>query len=60
MIAYVGAALVEAGEVPADLRVEIPDLEAALLGLLDGDAYAPPGALARSTCPVSSPDLIGV
>jgi ABC-2 type transport system ATP-binding protein len=60
MIAHVGAALVEAGEVPADLRVEIPDLEAALLGLLDGDAYAPSGALARSTRPVSSPDLIGV
>jgi ABC-2 type transport system ATP-binding protein len=51
MIAYVGAALVEGGEVPVDLRVEIPDLEAALLGLLDGDAALPPGPPPRSTRP---------
>jgi ABC-2 type transport system ATP-binding protein len=35
-IAHVGAALVRAGSVPADLSVEVPDLEAALLRLLDG------------------------
>jgi ABC-2 type transport system ATP-binding protein len=34
-IAHVGAALVRAGEVPADLRVEIPDLEEALVELLE-------------------------
>ena len=37
-IAHVGAWLVRTGRpVPADLRVEIPDLEAALLTLLDND-----------------------
>ncbi len=36
-IAYVGAALVRAGSVPDDLSVEVPDLEAALLTLLDGN-----------------------
>ncbi|HWF74587.1 MAG TPA: ABC transporter ATP-binding protein [Solirubrobacteraceae bacterium] len=35
-IAYVGAALVRGGSVPADLSVAIPSLEDALLGLLDG------------------------
>ena len=36
VIAHVGAWLVDRGEpIPADLRVEIPDLEAALLSLLD-------------------------
>jgi ABC-2 type transport system ATP-binding protein len=35
IIAYVGAILVRRGTVPADLTVEVPDLEAALLGLLD-------------------------
>lgn len=35
-IAHVGAWLVGRGDVPADLRVEVPDLEAALLNLLDG------------------------
>lgn len=40
-IAYVGAELVRRGAVPPDLSVEIPDLEAALLHLLDG---AGPGA----------------
>ena len=36
-IAYVGAELVRLGAVPADLEVELPDLEAALLHLLDAD-----------------------
>jgi ABC-2 type transport system ATP-binding protein len=35
VIAHAGAALVAAGCVPADLRVDVPDLEAALLHLLD-------------------------
>src|SRR5262249_48720021 len=35
IIAYVGAVLVRRGAVPDDLTVEVPDLEAALLGLLD-------------------------
>jgi ABC-2 type transport system ATP-binding protein len=34
-IAHVGAELVRRGEVPADLGVEVPDLETALLHLLD-------------------------
>jgi len=34
-IAHVGAWLVGRGDVPADLRVDVPDLEAALLALLD-------------------------
>lgn len=38
IIAHVGASLVRWGPVPDDLSVEIPDLEDALLGLLDGDA----------------------
>ena len=37
IIAHVGACLVNWGPVPEDLSVEIPDLEDALLGLLDGD-----------------------
>ena len=41
-IAHVGAALVAAGAVPDDITVEQPDLEAALLELLD----APPAAAA--------------
>jgi ABC-2 type transport system ATP-binding protein len=42
-IAHVGAWLVGRGEpIPADLRVEIPDLEAALLGLIDNST--PTGA----------------
>ena len=35
-IAHVGAELVRVGTVPSDLAVELPDLEAALLRLLDG------------------------
>ena len=36
IIAYVGADLVRRGRVPDDLAVQTPDLESALLGLLDG------------------------
>ncbi len=39
-IAYVGAWLVRRGTVPDDLRVDVPDLEQALLALLDG-VHAP-------------------
>ena len=35
VIAYVGADLVRRGRIPNDLTVEIPNLEAAMLGLLD-------------------------
>jgi ABC-2 type transport system ATP-binding protein len=35
-IAHVGAWLTRRGTVPPDLRVEVPDLEDALLALLDG------------------------
>lgn len=38
VIAYVGADLVRRGVVPEDLSVDVPNLEAALLGLLDGVA----------------------
>jgi hypothetical protein len=41
-IAYVGADLVRRGRVPDDLAVELPDLESALLGLLDGPRAARP------------------
>lgn len=40
-IAHVGAWLVARGPVPADLQVETPDLEAALLALLDGISFTP-------------------
>jgi len=40
IIAYVGADLVRRGAVPDDLTVEVPDLEAALLGLLDKEGVA--------------------
>ena len=39
-IAHVGAWLVERGAIPDDLRVEVPDLEAALLSLLDTNRHA--------------------
>jgi ABC-2 type transport system ATP-binding protein len=48
IIAYVGADLVRRGHVPDDLTVEIPDLESALLGLLDDD-----------NVPARRPDLAG-
>ena len=48
MIAYVGAALVRWGSVPADLSVRVPDLEGALLSLLGAEqsdgAPAPAGS----------------
>jgi ABC-2 type transport system ATP-binding protein len=37
IIAYVGAVLVRWESVPADLSVQVPSLEDALIGLLDGD-----------------------
>ncbi|MDQ2749448.1 MAG: ABC transporter ATP-binding protein [Actinomycetota bacterium] len=40
MIAHVGAVLVHAGAVPDDLSVQVPDLEDALLGLLDDEPSA--------------------
>jgi ABC-2 type transport system ATP-binding protein len=40
MIAYVGAALVSWGPVPPDLGVHVPDLEDALLRLLENDQAA--------------------
>jgi ABC-2 type transport system ATP-binding protein len=47
VIAHVGAWLVATGEpVPADLRVDIPDLEAALLTLLDRPADHDPRRIA--------------
>jgi ABC-2 type transport system ATP-binding protein len=41
-IASVGAALVRADRVPADLCVRMPDLEGALLELLEGETADPP------------------
>jgi ABC-2 type transport system ATP-binding protein len=49
VIAYVGADLVRRGRVPDDLAVEIPDLESALLGLLDGPPAAPSFDLAGAS-----------
>lgn len=43
-IAHVGAWLVSRGAIPADLRVDVPDLEAALLTLLDGREEPAPTA----------------
>ncbi len=40
IIAHVGAALVRSGPPPDNLRVEMPNLEDALLGLLDGGPVA--------------------
>ncbi len=44
VIAHVGAALVQWGPVPGDLSVQVPSLEDALIGLLDGAAVAGTGA----------------
>ena len=52
IIAHVGAWLVSHGPVPRDLRAEAPDLESALLTLLDGDGD---GAAVHP----STTDLIG-
>ncbi|MDQ1382403.1 MAG: type transport system ATP-binding protein [Actinomycetota bacterium] len=38
-IAYVGEALVRSGSIPVDLAVDVPDLEDALLELLDRSSY---------------------
>lgn len=51
-IAHVGAALVNAGAVPADLTVTVPDLEDALIDLLEN-----PGSAADA--PTSTSNLIG-
>ncbi|HTF11248.1 MAG TPA: ABC transporter ATP-binding protein [Asanoa sp.] len=48
VIAHVGAALVSRGHIPADLTVEIPNLETAMLGLLS-----------REPAPAGAPVLIG-
>ena len=47
IIAQVGAWLVGRGPIPADLRVEVPDLESALLALLDGTAHPTAGPTAQ-------------
>ena len=54
VIAYVGAALVRRGPVPDDLAVHVPDLEDALLGLLERAAVRRP---ARHT--PTPDDLVG-
>jgi ABC-2 type transport system ATP-binding protein len=41
IIAYIGADLVRRGVVPDDLTVEVPNLESALLGLLDNHEGSP-------------------
>ena len=51
MIAHVGATLVRHGSVPEDLGVHVPDLDDAMLSLLEpgqegGQAIAMPGELA--------------
>lgn len=46
-IAHVGAALVRSGTVPRDLSVQVPDLEAALLELLD----RPEGDITKTGAP---------
>jgi ABC-2 type transport system ATP-binding protein len=49
IIAYVGADLVRRGRVPDDLAVALPDLESALLGLLDEPPAARPLDLAGAS-----------
>jgi len=41
MVAHVGAELVHRGAVPPDLRVDMPDLEDAVLALLRGEGTSP-------------------
>jgi ABC-2 type transport system ATP-binding protein len=43
-IAHVGAWLVGRGDIPSDLRVDVPDLEAALLTLLDQPSEPTPSS----------------
>ncbi len=59
VIAHVGAELVRRGPVPPDLRVVVPDLEAALLHLLDtaADTAATPTPLAAAD---PAADMTGV
>ncbi|MDT3442013.1 MULTISPECIES: ABC transporter ATP-binding protein [unclassified Pseudofrankia] len=51
VIAHVGAELVRRGRIPADLRVELPDLEAALLRLLRDDDTSTTAPTATSATP---------
>jgi ABC-2 type transport system ATP-binding protein len=53
-IAHVGAELVRRGAVPTDLDVELPDLEAALLHLLDAPTTPPPAG------PATDRELVSV
>jgi ABC-2 type transport system ATP-binding protein len=53
VIAHVGAELVHRDQIPADLRVEVPDLESALIELLEADT-APARPAAQPTA-----ELIG-
>jgi ABC-2 type transport system ATP-binding protein len=53
VIAHVGAELVRRDHIPADLRVEVPDLESALIELLEADSESPRHATSPTT------DLIG-
>jgi ABC-2 type transport system ATP-binding protein len=53
VIAYVGAELVRHETIPADLRVEVPDLESALIELLEADSE-PAAAVPHTTA-----ELIG-
>jgi len=46
VIAHTGAWLVQHGPIPPDLRVEVPDLETALLTLLDSPLDSPIGMAA--------------
>jgi hypothetical protein len=55
-IAHVGAWLVAHGPVPPDLRVEVPDLEAALLALLDDSSDA---SHVEATLPPGNSQLTG-
>ena len=57
-VAHVGAALVRHGTVPADLTVEVPNLEDALIGLLEQAGGDADGAR-PSHLSTSAPDLIG-
>ncbi len=52
MVAHVGAALVDAGDVPGDLRVAMPSLEDALLELLEGEGSRPAAEAPPATAPV--------
>lgn len=53
VIAHVGAELVRYDSIPADLRVEVPDLESALIELLEADSEP------STTAPQPTANLIG-